>query len=169
MWVWSLGHPLEEEMASHSNILATVYGITKSRTWLSTWAHTQDCLTFKKTRPNSLIQIVLSSYNDKFFSLKLSSFIVSISSSPTHLHCMPLYSPYQNHSHQINDFQIVQSNKIFIQITISMQHLTFLCILLYAFSDLLILYLASNIFHASGYLLFLQLLWLRLLCKFIIL
>ena len=51
-WVWSLGRedPLEEGIATHSNILserihmdrgagqATVHGATKSRTWLSDWA-----------------------------------------------------------------------------------------------------------------------------------
>ena len=48
IWVWSLGQedPLEEGMATHSNILlensmdrgawkATVHGLTKSWTWLS--------------------------------------------------------------------------------------------------------------------------------------
>ena len=51
--VWSLGweDPLEEEMATHSSILAwkfhaqrslagyTVHGVAKSQTWLSDWAH----------------------------------------------------------------------------------------------------------------------------------
>ena len=53
-WVWPPGweDPLEEGIATHASILAwsipkdrgawwaTVHGVTKSRTWLSSWAHT---------------------------------------------------------------------------------------------------------------------------------
>ena len=55
--MWSRADPLEEEMATHSSILpwknpmdrgawlATIYGVTKSRTWLSTRKHLIQCLT----------------------------------------------------------------------------------------------------------------------------
>ena len=67
-WVRSLGwkDPLMESMATHSSILAwripinrgawqtTVHGVTKSRTWLSDWAHTN-------WNVNMLVYIILDS------------------------------------------------------------------------------------------------------------
>lgn len=64
-------------------------------------------------RPNSLIQIFPSSYNNFFFSLELSNFTVSVSLS--------LIDPLFQSVHHIkttlikltNDFQIVQFNENF--------------------------------------------------------